>query len=120
MAKTATPPGGSGLPPSDPLAICTLPGDQLGDRLAWIRREILPHAIASERRERGLAFELTEAPGLAEKLDLLVRLERDCCSEIAFERVASEAPGRLRLEIRGIDPDAPVLKSLAVPEERRQ
>jgi hypothetical protein len=107
-------------PPSDPLAVCTLPGDQLGDRLAWIRREILPHAVATERRERGLAFELTEAPGLAEKLELLIRLERDCCSGIAFERVASEAPGRLRLEIHGIDPDAPVVKSLGVLEEERR
>jgi hypothetical protein len=87
----------------------------MAQRMAWIREQILPHAVATVRLARGLAFELDAAPGLAAKLDQLVDLERDCCSEIVFERVASETPGRLRLEVRGIDPQAAVFRSLDGP-----
>ncbi len=101
-----------------PVIGCTLSADGISDRLAWIRDEIVPHAVDTVRLERGLAFELAPAPGLAEKLDRLVRLERECCSHIVFERVASATPGRLRLEVRGIDPDAPVFHALRVPSAR--
>ena len=94
---------------------CTLPVDELGERLAWIRREILPNTIETERMDRGLAFELTAAPGLAAKLDQLIELERRCCSGIAFERLESRTTGQLRLEIRGVDPDSAVFHSLRTP-----
>jgi hypothetical protein len=100
------------MEPKDPAAVCTLAADALVARLAWIRDEILPHARAAERLDAGLAWELADAPGLAEKLDRLIALERDCCSGIVFARVASATPGRIRLEIRGVDPDAPVFRTL--------
>lgn len=96
----------------DPAAVCTLSPDGLADRLAWVRQEILPHAAETVRLADGLAFELAHAPGLADRLDELIRLERDCCPGIVFERTASEAPDRLRFEVRGIDPDASVFRSL--------
>ncbi|MCR9093824.1 MAG: hypothetical protein NXI30_06395 [bacterium] len=96
----------------DPLAVCSLPSGDLDERLAWIQREILPHATASERRPRGRVIELRDAPGLAAKLDHLISLERDCCAGIVFERGETSRPDHLRLEIRGVDPDASVFAVL--------
>jgi hypothetical protein len=102
-------------PGRDPLAVCTLPPAGLAERLTWIRDEILPHARRTEKLASGLAWELEDVPGLAEKLDRLIALERECCGGIAFERTEAGAPGRLRLEVCGVDPDAAVLRSLRVP-----
>jgi hypothetical protein len=102
-------------PGADPAALCTLPAGGLGERMAWIRREILPHALETSRLDRGLAFELASAPGLAARIDDLIAFERECCSSIVFERLASATPGRLRLEVRGIDPEAAVFRSLRGP-----
>ena len=96
----------------DPLAVCTLPPEGLQERLAWIRSEILPHAIASERGADSVAWELEDAPGLAGKLDGLVAAERECCSGILFTHAAGATPGRRRLEVSGVDPDAAVFGAL--------
>jgi hypothetical protein len=82
--------------------------------MAWIRSEILPHALGTERLDGGVAFELADAPGLAERLEDLIGLERTCCPGLDFRRAASGRPGRLRLEVHGIDPDAAVFRSLRV------
>lgn len=103
----------------DPAEDCTLSADGMSDRLAWIREQIVPHAIHMVRLDQGLAFELAPVPGLSAKLDRLIELETECCSDIVFERVASATPGRLRLEVRGIDPDAGVFRSLHVPAGER-
>ncbi len=94
----------------DPAAICTLPPSEIGERLRWIRNEILPHAIRSEPIEDGIAWELADEPGLAAKLDRLIELERTCCSEIAFEQAPSTTPGQRRLEAHGADPNAAIFK----------
>jgi hypothetical protein len=91
-------------PGADPIEGCTLSAGRLHERLAWIRREILPHAVASETLADGIAWEFADAPGLAAKLDQLVALERECCSGIVFQQEHSLAAGRRRLEMRGIDP----------------
>ena len=96
----------------DPNTVCTLSADGLEERLAWIRSEILPHAVASERRPDGIAWELEDAPGLAAKLDRLVALERECCSGIDFRHGTSLTAGRRRLEVRGIDPRATAFDTL--------
>jgi hypothetical protein len=98
----------------DPAAVCSLSPEGLGQRIAWIRDEILPHARRTERRESGLAWELEAVPGLAEKLDHLIALERECCAGIVFARAEASEPGGLRLEVRGIDPDAAVFRALQV------
>jgi hypothetical protein len=98
----------------DPNTVCTLPADGLSERLAWIRSEILPHAVASERRPNGIVWELEDAPGLAAKLDRLVALERDCCSGIDFRHRTGEETGRRRLEVLGIDPEAAAFIDLQV------
>lgn len=99
----------------DPAEVCTLSPAGLSERIAWIRKEILPHARRTERLEAGLAWELDAAPGLANKLDHLIALERECCSGIVFERFESATRGRVRLEVRGIDPDAEAFRSLGAP-----
>ena len=101
----------------DPAAVCSLSEDGLAARLDWIRREILPHAVARTRLDDGVALELEAAPGLDEKLERLIRLESECCPGLAFERPQSPTPGRLALAIRGIDPDASLLRSLGAPAE---
>jgi hypothetical protein len=83
---------------------CSLSPERLRERLAWIRDEILPHACSSERLPDGVAWELEAVPGLAEKLDRLVALERECCSGIEFRIGDGVEAGRLRLEVRGIPP----------------
>jgi len=104
-------------PKLDPAEVCTLSTADLGERMAWIRDEILPHARRTERLRSGLAWELDPAPGLAEKLDHLIALERECCRGIVFARTDASTPGGLRLEVRGIDPDAAVLRRLQVRRE---
>lgn len=96
----------------DAAAACTLSPDGLAERLAWIRTEVVPHVVETERVDDGLALELAAAPGLAGTLERWIALERECCAGLSFARRASAAPGRLRLEIRGIDPDAAALSLL--------
>ena len=85
---------------------CTLSPQRLEERLAWIREEILPHARRSERLADGFAWELEAVPGLVDKLDRWIALERQCCGGLAFELEPGSEPGTLRLEVRGIDADA--------------
>jgi hypothetical protein len=98
----------------DPLAICTLPPRGLSERLAWVRAEILPHAIANQWLEDGIAYEFDDVPGLANKLDQLIARELECCSDIVFDHQRSRTDGRRRLEIHGVDPNASVFASLLV------
>ncbi|NNL64778.1 MAG: hypothetical protein HKP30_00915 [Myxococcales bacterium] len=101
-------------PRLDPAAVCTLPPDGLTDRMAWIRTEILPLASKRERRREGLAWTFEDTPELAERLERLVALERECCSGIAFRHRAI-AGGQRLLEVEGIDPDAAVFGDAAEP-----
>jgi len=98
----------------DPGEICTLPADGLGERLAFVRAEILTHAVANERTADAIAWELRDAPGLAAKLDELVEKERECCSGIVFAHAPSAVAGRRRLTVQGVDPDAAVFRGLDV------
>ena len=95
-------------PRHDPVSVCTLPADRLSDRLAWIRSEILPYVVTRKPIEDGVAWELEDAPGLAERLDQLVARERECCSGIRFQHRPSQTKGRRRLEVHGIDPGSAI------------
>jgi hypothetical protein len=96
----------------DAAPFCTLPADALAQRVAWIRAEVLPHARHVERLDAGVAWELDDAPGLTEKLDRLIALERECCATLVFARAASTSPGRIRLEIRGEGTEAEIFRTL--------
>jgi len=99
----------------DPAAVCTLSSESREQRLVWVRQEILPHAVTSERRRDSIAVELVDSPGLAARLDRLVALERECCEGIVFAHARTSTPGRRRLEICGIDPNASIFAT--VPEK---
>ena len=113
--KKPTEPLDTSGPGLDPASVCTISNQHLDERLAWIRGEILPHVVAREPLDGGLAFELRAVPELADRLDRWIELERACCSGLAFERVPGQRPGHIRLEIRGIDPEASVLSALGGP-----
>ena len=104
----------------DPSEICTLSEDGLNQRLALVRNSIQPHAIKTDRLGNGWRIEFRGTPQLAQDIDHLIRVESECCRGITFERLASEIPGQMRLEIRGVDPDAPALQSLSAPTARDQ
>jgi hypothetical protein len=91
-------------------SVCSLSDEQLEERRAMVRAEILPHVRKVERIEGGFAIETDATPELREKLQDFVALERRCCSSVHWD--LSEVPhsGRVRLDVRGLDPDAALLR----------
>ena len=57
------------------------------------------------RRPDGATLEFPDEPELVARIDRWIALESECCGPIRFERKASGTPGRVRVEIRGADPD---------------
>ncbi len=98
----------------DPAEVCTLPSPDFAERLAWIERVLLPHVVASQRADDARILELEDVPGLEGALHRWIEAERQCCDGMQIEAHPSRSPGRIRLEIRGIDPDAPVFHDLVV------
>ena len=96
--------------PSIPDA-CTLTPPEFGERLRWIREEILPHAKGREALEGGVAWRFEAEPSVRAKLEQLVALESKCCDSdaIRFEIHEEPAAGALRLEVHGIDPESLLL-----------
>lgn len=95
-------------------SVCSLSDRELEERRAMVRAEILPLVERSERIEGGFAVEGAATPELRRKLDALVALERRCCASVDWRLREDRETGRLRLEVRGLDPDAAVLGGLAV------
>ncbi len=64
---------------------CTLPGPQLRERLVAIaqlaKRSLLSHV------QDGATLRLQYTPGVADELERLVALERECCAFLDFELV---------------------------------
>lgn len=103
----------------DPGDVCVLDDTALGERLAWLGRNVVPHVTRAHRREDGWLLEITDEEGMAQKLDQWSELERACCSGIVFERVTGAPEGFLHFEIRGANPAASVFarfESLRAPE----
>lgn len=81
--------------------VCSLPAEEIPDRAATIRREILPHVRAREKLPRGLALEFDRDAELRAKLEAFVAFERRCCGGLAFELRDAPDADRLRLTIEG-------------------
>lgn len=90
--------------------VCTLPESSIGERSAMLKREILPHALATRRIADGFELEFPQDPAIRRKLEHWAELERSCCEEARFE--IHESSGRLRLTVHGIDPAANALSEL--------
>ena len=98
--------------------VCSLPPAALDDRVAMIRRDILPLARRSEALANGRAWEFARDPALQSKLEALVAFERQCCSGIDWNLDVEDETLRLRVEgipsdshffaaVAGNDADAP-------------
>jgi hypothetical protein len=120
IAISETRPSGGEPAGLDPGEVCTLSEGGIVDRMAWVRNAILPHVLETRRIEDGLGIEFEGTPQLAQSLDRLIRLESECCDGITFERLAGGNPGLMRLEIRGIDPDAAMFRSFWTPQALEQ
>lgn len=92
----------------DPEEICTLTTAALGERVAWIQSEIVPHVLESEALDDGVAWEMADRPGLADRVDELIEAESKCCSELSFVRMEGASAERVRLEVHGVDPHAAI------------
>jgi hypothetical protein len=89
--------------------LCNLPAQDREARLSMIRRVILPLAQRRERLPDGLAFRFAYSEPLERTLDQLVAFERGCCGSLSWE-ARRNADGSLRLSIRGLSPDSPLLQ----------
>ena len=89
--------------------VCSLSDVSLEERLAWIGREILPHARTREVLPDGVRLAFPPDDALRAKLARWVELERACCSGPRFELEEGEG---LELSVHGIDPHSPALASL--------
>lgn len=84
---------------------CTLPPDDLRERLAWIRGEVLPHARGNEPLLPGPGHVWTfpRTPERRTQLERLVALESACCrGPVGFQLEEDAAQDVLRLVVRGI------------------
>ena len=82
----------------EPLA-CSLAGAEMADRQAELRALFAGRVVEAVREGHALRLELRDSPGLGERLERVVQLERACCPflDLAVERDA----GRLVVHIDG-------------------
>ncbi len=84
---------------------CTPSPEDLEQRVAMIRREILPRVLARLKLENGVGWEFEATADNRKKLEDLTELERQCCRGLSFEIREDPNGTRLRWEILGIDPN---------------
>jgi len=102
---------------SEMVPFCALGPEALRQRVALIRREILPRARSSRPLPDGRAWEFSSSPELRGILEELIELERQCCGEgIRFELHGGTGDAGLQLEVHGIDPNARVFALLEEPK----
>jgi hypothetical protein len=82
---------------------CSLPEAQLPDRIAAIRRDILPHLKHTTQRAGEVTWQFDWSLELEAKLERFVAFERQCCGSLEFElRSEQERESRgLRLRLAG-------------------
>ncbi len=95
---------------TDIRAICNLSDEDLEARRVQLREGLIPQARGREELSDGLAFLFDATPELREELDAFVAFERECCPGLDFS--VRDASGALRLEIRGVDPEASVFAGI--------
>lgn len=92
----------------DPIDVCSLDPEALAERIAWVRLVLVPHVLGRVRLPQGVALELEDAPGVSDRVDHWIELERRCCGGIRWARGVPSAASRHRIEIEGVDPDGPL------------
>lgn len=91
---------------------CSLPSDQLRDREAMIRRDILPQVTRREALEDGVAFEFEHSAMMQKTLEDLVEFERECCSGLAWN-LSRRSSRVLRLSVTGLAPDSDFFRAVS-------
>ena len=85
------------------LALCTLSDSQLTQRLAEIRRDILPHVLQIQTSDDGFTLELRDAPGLKPKVERIIALEQQCCAgALQLDLIEKPQSNGLALDVKGI------------------
>lgn len=92
---------------TDIRSICNLSDAEFAARREELRAGLFQRARGREELPDGLALLFDATRGMREALEAFVTFERRCCGGLGFE--VQDAPGALRLEIRGIDPKTDVL-----------
>lgn len=102
--------------PIDCETVCTLPPDQLRERIDTLRRELLPQVVRAEELSggSGIAMDFAASRGIQQQLDQLVEFERQCCSGLDWNVGPSPAPDRLRLTVAGLAPDSVFFRALGL------
>ncbi len=85
--------------------VCSLPSDELRDRVAMVRREILPHVTRRETLSDGVAREFEHTPAMQKTLEDFVSFERACCNGLVWN-LRRPSDHVLRLSIQGLAPDS--------------
>ncbi len=95
---------------------CSLSSTDLASRLSMIRKEIAPFAMDSQRLESGMSWDFQATDQIRDRLENLVRLERDCCGHLEFQIWENPGRTRLRLEISGVDPNTGYFDALVTSD----
>ncbi|MEN8184079.1 MAG: hypothetical protein ABFS46_16250 [Myxococcota bacterium] len=91
--------------------VCSLPNEELADRVAMIRREILPLVTRREVLADGVALEFEHTPAMQKTLEDLVVFERGCCSGLAWN-LGRPSDRVLRLSVQGLAADSDFFRAL--------
>jgi hypothetical protein len=91
---------------------CNLSDDEYAARRAKLREGLMPLARGRENLSDGLALLFDRSAQRREQLEAFVAFERECCPGLEFS--VRDTPGALRLEIRGIDPNASAFAGLGL------
>jgi len=94
-------------------SVCSLPPDELRARIEALRTELLPLVRRRQDLPDGIAWDFDAGATMRAQLDEFVEFERQCCSGVSFDIVASPEVGMLRLIARG--PDAAAFEALGGP-----
>ena len=100
-------------------SICSLPEGQLRERIAMLRRDLLPlvKRTVPLPDDAGLALEFDATPALRVQLETLVDFERQCCGGLEWSLSPESDEPHLRLSIAGVAPDASFFKKLGIAAE---
>lgn len=96
--------------------VCSLPSDQLSDRVAMIRRDILPHATRRQRLTDGVAVEFAHTAEMEKTLEDVVAFERQCCSGLTWS-LTRPTGDVLRLSVEGLAPDSDLFTALDAADQ---